>query len=303
MTSTLGSKLWFISLALFLAYGAVVLTGILPISLLNATWGLRFCSVLVENAALPLVGVAIMHVAAHLDKGSPSLRSFHGFISRWAMVVALGFLMLVPLQAVSAWRVYTANIQGSNGPGPSQVSRQFEDMRRAVTWASSADDLQTRLRAAGGPSLSAANLATPLPVLKARLLTSMEQAKRQATEQFSRAKPSILWSLLQSCFHVIISALGFGLAFAASAQRPDSELTVLQEWHRKRKRKAPYEASHGAGFQPMGLVARVEAWQARRSYVSRHKSSQRPARKQTSDRKDKAYIQEILKQDGPSNGV
>ncbi len=53
----------------------------------------------------------------------------------------------------------------------------------------------------------------------------------------------------------------------------------------------------------MGLVARVEAWQARRSYVSRHKSSQRPARKQTSDRNDKAYIQEILNQDGPSNGV
>jgi hypothetical protein len=303
MTSTLGSKLWFISLALFLAYGSVVLTGILPISLLNATWGLRFCSVLVENAALPLVGVAIVSVAAHLDKGSPSLRSFHGFISRWAMVVALGFLMLVPLQSVSAWRVYAANIQGPNGQGQSQVNRQFEDMRRAVNGASSADELQTRLRAAGGPSLSAASLATPLPVLKARLLMSMEQAKRQATDQFSRAKPSILWSLLQSCFHVILSALGFGLAFAAAAQRPDSRLTVLQEWHRKRKRKAPYETSHGAGLQAMGLFARVEAWQARRSYVSRHPSPLRPARRQPSDRNDKAYIQEILDQDGPSGGV
>jgi hypothetical protein len=176
-------------------------------------------------------------------------------------------------------------------------------MRRAVTGASSADDLQTRLRSAGGPSLSAANLATPLPVLKARLLTSMEQAKRQATEQFSRAKPSILWSLLQSCFHVMVSALGFGLAFAASAQRPDSELTVLQEWHRRRKRKAPHEASHGSGFRALGLLASVEAWQARRSYVSRHRSSQRNARKQASDRQDKACIQEIPRNEGPPNGV
>ena len=73
MTSSLGYKLSFISIALFLAYGAAVLTGILPLSLFDANWQLRFCSVLVEKA-LPLVGVALLNLAIHLDGTSLPLR-------------------------------------------------------------------------------------------------------------------------------------------------------------------------------------------------------------------------------------
>jgi hypothetical protein len=74
MASSLGYKLSFISIALFLAYGAAVLTGILPLSLFDANWQLRFCSVLVENAALTLVGVALLNLAIHLDGTSLPLR-------------------------------------------------------------------------------------------------------------------------------------------------------------------------------------------------------------------------------------
>lgn len=295
MSSNLGFKLSFISLALFLAYGAVVLAGILPLSLLDANWQLRLCSVLVENAALPLMGVAITHLAMHLDGSSLSLRAYHAFISKWAMVVALGFFMLVPLQALSSWRLYATNIQGQSGNEQSVVSRRFEGMRLAITGASSSAELQSRLKAAGGPNLSAANIATPLPVLRAKLLVSLEQAKRNALDQFSRAKPSIVWSLLQRFFHVIISALGFGLAFAASAQRPDSELTVLQEWNRLRKRKSQYDATHGGGKQPKSIFARVEAWQAKRAYNSKLRSSRRSSRKKTTELNDRNYIKEILK--------
>ncbi|WP_216920820.1 hypothetical protein [Synechococcus sp. CCAP 1479/9] len=295
MTSNLGFKLSFISLALFLAYGAVVLTGILPISLLDANWQLRLCSVLVENAALPLVGMAITHLAMHLDGSNLSLRAYHGFISRWALVVALGFLLLVPLQVVSSWRLYAANIQGQSGNEQSVVSQRFEGMRLAITGASSPADLKSRLQAAGGPSLSEANLATSLPVLRAKLLVSLEQAKRNAMEQFGRAKPSILWSLLQRCFHVTISTLGFSLAFAASAQRPDSELTVLQEWSRLRKRKSQHDATRSAEKQRKSLLARVEAWQAKRAYHSKLRSSRRASQKQMAKLKKKTHSKEILK--------
>ena len=37
------------------------------------------------------------------------------------MLVALGFL-IVPLQAASAWRIYTSNIQGQNGAEQSVIS-------------------------------------------------------------------------------------------------------------------------------------------------------------------------------------
>lgn len=156
------------------------------------------------------------------------------------MLVALGFL-LVPLQAASAWRIYSSNNQGLNGAEKSVISQKFESMRRAINSATSSADLQARLNSAGGPSLSLANLATPFPVLRSKLLASLEQAKLNALEQFSSSKPSMIWSLLQRCFHVILSAVGYGLGFTASAQRPDSELTVLQEWKRalnKRKRQA-----------------------------------------------------------------
>lgn len=279
-----------------MAYGATVLTGILPLAVFDANWQLRFCSVLIENAALPLVGMAILHLATHLDRTSLVLRKHHVFVSRWALLVALGFFLLVPLQAVSAWRVYTSNIQGQNGADQSVVSRKFEGMRRAINSATSSADLQARLNEAGGPNLSPANLATPLPILKSKLLTSLEQAKRNALDQLSRSQPSMIWSLLQRCFHVFLSAVGYGLAFAVSAQRPDSELTMIQEWERARKIRKTRAVSHGDREQHRGVFARLEEWQARRAYKRRFKTS-RPSQRKVSDLDDKSYIEEVLKGD------
>lgn len=299
MTLNLGYKLSFISIALFLAYGAVVLTGILPFSLFDAGWQLRFCLVLVENAALPLIGVGILHLAIHLDGASLSLRQRHAFVSQWAMIAAVGFFLLVPLQVASAWSFQTSNIQVQNGAEQSVINRKFEGMRRAINSATSPADLQARLNAAGGPSLSAANLATPFPVLRSKLLASLEQAQRNALDQLSRSKPSMIWSLLQRCLRVILSAVGYGLGFAASAQRPDSELTVLQKWTRARKIGKRHENSHGNSNQRKGVLARLEEWQARRAYKRKLQTS-RSSSKIASNLDNKAYKKEIPQEEKQS---
>lgn len=297
MNSTLGYKLEYISLALFLGYGAVVLTGILPLSILDPNWQLKLCSVLVQNAPLALVGIAILHVAAYLDGRRPSLRARQAFVSRWSIVVALGFFLLVPLQASSAWRVFASSVQGQNGGELAVLNRRFEGMRRAINSATSPTELQARLNAAGGPTLSAADIAAPLPILRPRLLSSLEQAQNKAKEQLSRSKPSIVWTLMQRTFHVVVSALGYGLAFAASAQRQDSELTRLQEWKMTRRRRHNLlDATHGDTNQHKNIFAIFENWKTRRADKYKPK---RPiaVRSKKSNLDDKAYIKEILKQE------
>jgi hypothetical protein len=61
-------------------------------------------------------------------------------------------------------------------------------MRRAINSATSPADLQARLNSAGGPSLSLANLAIPFPVLRSKLLASLEQAKSSTPWSSSAAQ-------------------------------------------------------------------------------------------------------------------
>lgn len=299
MTTNLGYKLSFISISLFLGYVAVVLTGILPLAVLDANWQIRFCTSLVDNAPLPLVGVAILHLATHLDGANLFLRKQHAFVSKWAMVVAAGFLLLLPLQAASVLRVYSSNLKSESGGEKAVVVRKFDGLRQAINSATTTADLQQRLKEAGGPTLSPETLATPLPILRSKLLVSLEQARSSTLDQLSRSQPSMLWTLLQRYFHVFISAVGYGLGFAATAQRPDSELSILQEWVRARKirKRRPYSPADSSHRK--GILARLEEWQARQAYKRRFKSS-RSSKKKVSGLDDRTYIEDIHKEDDRS---
>lgn len=71
--TTLARRLGVLPLPLFLTYGAVVLTDIVPLQLLDPLWQQRFCALLVDNAGFPLMGLAFLHLAAYLDPGNGRL--------------------------------------------------------------------------------------------------------------------------------------------------------------------------------------------------------------------------------------
>lgn len=262
LVSNLGYKLFFISFALFLAFISIVITGIFPLAFLDPAWQLRFCSLLVENAALPLVGMAILHGAVYVNGDNLSLKSVQLLASRSAILVVLGFFLLVPLQVSAVLRIYATQAQGAPGSQQSAVLQRLEDMRRIINGSTSSQDLQARLSGAGGPLIPDATLATPLPLLRSRLLASLEQARINALEQIKRAQPGNAWNLVQQSLRIIISALGYGVGFAASAQKSGSGPSLLQQWHKglQARRRASASSQGKRRRKRKGILRRFKIW-------------------------------------------
>jgi hypothetical protein len=108
------------SLALLLAVSAralafvfvvTVAIRLLPVQALNPAWQMTVCSVLLHQAFLPLLALALMHAASAVIPADGRLASAR---RRWrglAVAAALGFLLLLPLQGFAIWRGLSQGIQ------------------------------------------------------------------------------------------------------------------------------------------------------------------------------------------------
>lgn len=239
-TANLAQRLGVIPIALFLAYGATVLTGSLPLAPLEPSWQLRVCTLLVDNAALPLIGLVLLHLAVHFQPGG-RLQARRDAAARWAVTAAIGFLLLLPLQAVSAWRIHsTAGV--TRNQQLSTARQRISQIRTEIEAAATPQDLQSRLQALRGPALTPVDLALPMPQLRQRLLAALATAEQRLNDQLQTLNPAGIWALLQRTLRLTITALGFALAFAAAGQRRNREVSLLQEWQTARERRRRYGA-------------------------------------------------------------
>jgi hypothetical protein len=225
----LGRRLGVFAITLFVAYAAAVLAVLLPPRILDPQWQLRFGSALTDNAALALVGLALLFVAAWLDPDDRRLTARRRAVSQWAVAAALGFLLLVPLQGVAAWNSFhTAALGRDRLIG--EATERLSAFRRAIGAATTTADLQARIGALRGPSLTPAQLALPLPELRRQLLEGLERMQARLPAQGDGAAPDKVWSYVQRNLQVMVSALAYALSFAAAGQRPGKETSLWEEW-------------------------------------------------------------------------
>lgn len=129
-------RLSLLGLLLGLAYLLLVVTSSLPARLLEPQWQMQFVATCIDSAPIPLVGLALIHLATYLNPDDELLQNRTEWVSQLALAVALGLLLLLPLQTSAAWRQWQRNRASD------QVQQQ---------------------------ALSAADLDLPLPELKRRL--------------------------------------------------------------------------------------------------------------------------------------
>ena len=94
--------------------------------------------------------------------------------------------------------------------------------------------------------LGPADIAQPLPLLKAQVGAVLDQAQLQIARERQATPPTNPWRLLPELLRNGIACLALALGFAALAVRPGSPRTLLQEWQggwgrwqrRLRKRRA-----------------------------------------------------------------
>ena len=99
----LALRLWLVAFALLVVFAATVLNAALPLRLVDPRWLQGLIQVLLSQGFLPLMALVLLQLAAVLNPESGRLRRRRDRCSRLALVAALGFVLLIPLQLVATW--------------------------------------------------------------------------------------------------------------------------------------------------------------------------------------------------------
>jgi hypothetical protein len=235
-----------VALVLFVLFATLVAGAVWPVQLLNPLWQLRLAGSLVNGAPFALLGLALLQIAVELGPYDPVLQRRQRLCSQLAVIVALGFLLLLPLQGVAGLQQSrsTTSAQSSRISG---AERRLVALRQAVASATSNEEINQRLQRLQGPVLGPADIAQPLPLLKAQVDAVLDQAALQIARERQAAPPTNHWRLLPELLRNGIACLALALGFAALAMRPGSPRTLLQEWQKGwsgllkslRQRRAP----------------------------------------------------------------
>lgn len=226
-------RLAVVSMALFVVYLFSLLTVILPLRLLDFLWQISSIKAATESATIPLIGLALFHLAAYLCPDNISIQRRREILARLAILAAIGFLLFVPLQGYAVLRSYRiANAVSDQQQG--NATQQADTVREAIEQATTTEDLQQRLL-----DLKRRNLlrtldldrfpSIPLPSLKQQLLGQLNQAEGQFKSRVARLDPSTTDRITRESLRLMVSSLAFALAFAALAQRKTSSVPFLVE--------------------------------------------------------------------------
>jgi len=226
-----------VALVLFVLFASLVAAALFPLQLLDPAWQLRLAGTLINSAAFALLGLALLQIAAELGPHDPQLKNRARLCAQLAVAAALGFLLLLPLQTVAGLQqgrslnnAQSARIQGAEA--------KLKALRQVVASAASNADLNQQLQMLEGPVLGPADIAQPLPLLKAQVGAVLDQAALQISREREASQPRTPLLLLPELLRNALASLALALGFAALARRPGSRRTVLQElqssWRRSR---------------------------------------------------------------------
>jgi len=229
-SSVLADRLGIIAMVLFVLYGVTALAAMVPIQPLDTLWQLKAISTLIDSAAIPLVGLALLHLAAYLDPANSTLAKRRDQLARLAILAVIGFLLLIPGQALASWST-VATARARVTTQLSSANRSFALVREAISAATSVDDLQSRLQSLQSPELGIRfeNLGLPLSETKRQMLIRLNEVEEQVKTKINAPPPEAIEDVASNSGRVMGTSLVYALAFAMGAQRRSQEIPLLVE--------------------------------------------------------------------------
>jgi hypothetical protein len=215
---------------LLVIFVLVILGRVLPIRLLDPTWQLQISAVLADNAFVPILAMALVHLAAYLNPANEALSRRRDQFGRLAIAVVLGFLLLIPLQAVATYNLIQLGDLGAKYQA-TDASRRLYLLQQAIDSSKSMDEIKARFAKINAPPLPDNLLQLPLADLKKELKSqlrtlevSVKQRVAKAAERPRQGRTQLVATVIQK----ILTTLACALAFSALAQPKGSEISLLQ---------------------------------------------------------------------------
>lgn len=131
MPSATARGLSLAGLVLLVLFLTILAGSLFPIALLDPSWQPRVGGALINSSPLPLTGLALLHLAAALDRDDPLLTRRLHVAGRLAIPAALGFLLLVPLLSSAALRRQSDQTLQRTA-GLRRASSQLDSLRQAA---------------------------------------------------------------------------------------------------------------------------------------------------------------------------
>jgi hypothetical protein len=205
-----------------------LLSGALPLKLLDPQWQLKVILLVIANVSFPLMGFMLLCLAPEIDPAVVSLRRWRRRSQSLAVGVVLLLLLIIPLQSFATWRL----IRQAETAQVAQLrrdQRQFRALEEAIQGATTTADLQRRLQVLEGPVLGREDQGRPLAEVRRRLLQALELARVNNRNQLARVPLEEVGALVANTIQISATALVLALCFAAGARRPGSRTSLLEE--------------------------------------------------------------------------
>jgi hypothetical protein len=222
-----------LSLALLGIFLATVVVRAWPAKILDPQWQLGLAADLINSASLAMVGALLTPLALAFNPSSDRLRSRRDAFRRLALAAAIGFLLLIPLQAFAGWRLYSS-VTSNAEQQSSQSARKLTELRQAITTATSPQEIQAKLNQLVGKNaaLTPTQLRTPIDQLRLQLIAGVDQAAnrlQQRIEAQAAYKPD---RLLKEIIRIALSSLCYsaGFAFLSGALPRNSQRGFSYGW-------------------------------------------------------------------------
>ncbi len=232
------------SLALFVIYAVRVAASAIPLRPLDTLWQLTVSATLINTAAIPLLGLGLLHLAAYLNPDDPALVRRRDAMARWAILAVLGFLLLIPVQAYASWST-VATAKARLTTQQTAANRNFALVREAISAATSLEDLQSRLQSLQSPELGIRfeNLGLPLAETQRQMLIRLNDIQEQVKTRINAPPPDAIEDVARSAGRLMATSFVYALAFAIAAQRRGQDIPLLVElltiWSVRRQAARP----------------------------------------------------------------
>ncbi len=196
-----------------------------PVALLKPAWLDQMSGFLVGRSATPLIGALLIAAASEMDHRSTVLAQRSALLRRLATWVAIGYLLLIPVQIYAGVKLLREQQQ--------IATQQLSQARRAMEAIQASTTVAQLRQAYEGIPGNKAPLPEPLPVpldtVKGRLLEAMDARSKKAQYDFDQQMSTLWQRSLGLLFGNVLRMLILFVGFAALGRPSPGQPTLLTQ--------------------------------------------------------------------------